>query len=109
MRLDTAGKSRRNESLSNLLDGDWCCIFFLASGISGCADDPGLPKGEWVGHAGDAYGLRSGLWIDRNRKVGMAYFVTGLPDTPATGKSSFTAPEEEMVRRARQLIGRTNR
>ena len=81
----------------------------LASGISGCADDPGLPKGEWVGHAGDAYGLRSGLWIDRKRKVGMAYFVTGLPDTPATGKSSFTAPEEEMVRRARQLIGRTNR
>ena len=35
-----------------------------------------------VGHAGDAYGLRSGLWIDPARGTGIAYFATGLGDDP---------------------------
>jgi len=51
----------------------------------------------------DAYGLRSGLWIDRRRGIGIAYFVTGLPAVTPPGKSSFTAAEEEAFRRAARL------
>lgn len=72
----------------------------------GCADDPEGKGRAWVGHAGDAYGLRSGLWIDRRRGVGVAYFVTGLPALPQRGSSSFTAAEEEAFRRASGMIGR---
>ncbi len=76
----------------------------LATQPAHCADDPEGKGRQWVGHAGDAYGLRSGLWINRHRGVGIAYFVTGLPAAPPRGKSSFTAAEEEAFRRAaRQL------
>ena len=74
-----------------------------ASHLPGCNDDPGLPKGDWVGHSGDAYGLRSGIWIDRQRGIGIAYFVTGLADDPPRGKSAFRAAEEEMIRRSLAL------
>lgn len=60
-----------------------------------CADDPEGRNRHWVGHAGDAYGLRSGLWLDRKRGVGIAYFVTGLPADPPSGRSSFTVAEEQ--------------
>ena len=66
----------------------------------GCADDPGGKGRRWVGHAGDAYGLRSGLWIDRERGIGIAYFVTGLPDEPPLGRSAFTRAEEKLIERA---------
>ena len=66
----------------------------------GCADDPGAKGRQWVGHAGDAYGLRSGIWIDRTAGTGIAYFVTGLPDEAPRGKSSFGDAEEEMIRRS---------
>ena len=55
----------------------------LPTKVPGCRDDPLGDGGAWAGHAGDAYGLRSGLWIDRQRGVGVAYFVTGLSDDPA--------------------------
>ena len=72
----------------------------LATRLAGCADDPAGDRRPWVGHAGDAYGLRSGLWIDRERGVGIAYFVTGLPAEPPRGKSSFTAAEENVFAQA---------
>lgn len=75
----------------------------LATDLARCADDPEGKGRRWVGHAGDAYGLRSGLWIDRKRGVGIAYYVTGLPAAPPPGKSSFTAAEEEAFRRTARL------
>ena len=69
-----------------------------------CADDPEGRGTRWVGHAGDAYGLRSGLWIDRERGVGIAYYVTGLPAVLPPGRSSFSAAEEEAFRRAVALL-----
>jgi CubicO group peptidase (beta-lactamase class C family) len=72
----------------------------------GCDDDPagdGVPR---VGHAGDAYGLRSGLWIDRARGTGVAYFVTGLPEDPPRGRSAYRAAEEAAFRRALSLLRR---
>ncbi len=76
----------------------------LATRQSGCADDPEGRGRQWVGHAGEAYGLRSGLWIDRQRGVGIAYFVTGLSADPPRGLSAYQAAEEEMVRRAVSLL-----
>ena len=69
----------------------------MATQPARCVDDPEGKGRQWLGHAGDAYGLRSGIWIDRQRGTGIAYFVTGLPDDAPRGKSSFTAAEEEMV------------
>jgi hypothetical protein len=47
-----------------------------------------------VGHAGDAYGVRSGLWIDRTRGVGIAYFAANNPAEPPPGRSAYRAIEE---------------
>ena len=81
--------------------GLWCryglAIQLLATRSPGCADDPGVPRGDWLGHSGEAYGLRSGLWIDRASGTGMAYFATALPDYPPRGRSAFTRPEEALV------------
>lgn len=92
-------------------DKGFYCSYGLASQQipnrrPGCNDDP-LGRGvRWLGHAGEAYGLRSGLWIDRARGVGVAYFVTGLgADTP-TGRSAFRAAEEAAFARAERLTGR---
>ena len=51
----------------------------------GCADDMGTKARVLVGHAGDAYGMKSGIWIDRARGRGIAYFVTGVPDPAPQG------------------------
>ena len=76
----------------------------LATETARCADDPEGKGRTWVGHAGDAYGLRSGIWIDRQRGLGIAYFVTGLSDDPPRGSGSFTAAEEQAFRRATGLL-----
>lgn len=72
----------------------------LATPRDGCRDDPfgdGVPR---VGHAGAAYGLLSGLWVDRDTGTGVAYFATGMPDAPVGEQSAFTAIEERMARDA---------
>jgi len=71
--------------------------------LARCAprDDPfgdGKPR---LGHAGDAYGLRSGLWIDPRRGVGIAYFATGLGDDPPRGRSSYRVMEEWLAAKRR--------
>ena len=76
----------------------------LATGLPGCSDDPEGNGRRWSGHAGDAYGLRSGLWIDRQRGVGIAYYITGLPAELPPGRSSFSRPEEQAFRRAAAMV-----
>lgn len=72
----------------------------------GCKDDPAGDGIVRVGHAGDAYGLRSGVWIDPARGTGIAFFVTGLPDSPPRGRSAFRAAEETAFKRVLSLIGK---
>ena len=73
----------------------------------GCADNLAGNGTVYAGHAGDAYGLKSGLWIDPQRGVGIAYFVTGVPDpAPKAGGSAYTAAEVAAFRRAAALIHR---
>jgi hypothetical protein len=71
----------------------------------GCADNPGTDGALLVGHAGDAYGLRSGLWIDLKRGRGIAYFVTGVPDDPPEA-SVFRTAETKAFRRAYAFLPR---
>jgi CubicO group peptidase (beta-lactamase class C family) len=75
--------------------------------LPGCADDMGTGGAVLVGHAGDAYGLKSGLWIDRARGRGVAYFVTGVADpAPKAADSAYSAAEERAFRRTYALLPR---
>ena len=73
--------------------------------VRGCADDMGTRGATLVGHAGDAYGMKSGIWIDRARHRGIAYFVTGVPDNARRDeRSAFTAAEARAFRRTYALL-----
>jgi CubicO group peptidase (beta-lactamase class C family) len=75
--------------------------------LAGCADDMGTRGAVLVGHAGDAYGMKSGIWIDRARRRGIAYFVTGVPDNAQRDdRSAFTAAEARAFRRTYALLPR---
>lgn len=78
-------------------DGFYCAYGLasqsLPTATGGCRDD--LFGGRRVsGHAGEAYNLRSGLWIDRTRGVGIAFFAANNPAEPPRGRSAYTAIEE---------------
>ena len=103
-RFDGGNGTRDGESETICAYG--LAVHQLASGAPGCADDPAGDGRSWLGHSGDAYGLRSGLWIDRQRGVGIAYFTGGLPDNPPRGRSAFRKEEERAFQRAVKLIGR---
>jgi CubicO group peptidase (beta-lactamase class C family) len=75
--------------------------------VPGCADDMGTDGHTLVGHAGDAYGMKSGIWIDRARGLGIAYFVTGVPEKALRGPgTAFTAAETRAFRRTYALLPR---
>ncbi len=72
-------------------------IAYLATPVQGCRDDPFGDGVRRIGHAGEAYGLRSGLWVDRAAGTGVVYFATDVADAPGI-RSAFT-PTEEMLAR----------
>jgi CubicO group peptidase (beta-lactamase class C family) len=79
----------------------------LPNRVPGCLDDLGTRGAILVGHAGDAYGLKSGLWIDRRSGRGIAYFVTGVVDpAPKAPGSAYTAAEVDAFRRTYALLPR---
>ena len=88
-------------------DSGFYCAYGLAVqtlpvGAPGCGDDLFGDGRRVVGHAGDAYGVRSGLWIDPERGVGIAYYATGNGDDPPRGRSAYRAIEEELARNLRR-------
>jgi CubicO group peptidase (beta-lactamase class C family) len=91
-----------NGSNGDTSDGFYCAYGLAAQmlpvGAAGCKDD--LLRGRrLVGHAGEAYNLRSGLWIDRERKVGIAYFAPNNPNDPPEGRTAYKAVEEWLAAR----------
>ena len=72
----------------------------IGAGGPGCHDDLFGDGRVRLGHAGDAYGLKSGLWFDPNTGRGMAFFTSAVADGAPTGRSAFTAAEESVVARA---------
>jgi len=80
------------------------CAYGLAMQVlpvrqEGCRDDLFGDGRRVFGHAGDAYGLRSGLWIDTARGVGIAYYATGNGADPPRGRSAYRRIEEELAAR----------
>lgn len=82
-------------------NGFWCAfglgVQILASGPAPCRDDPFGDGAARIGHSGEAYGLRAGLWIDPKTKTGIAFFVTAVPDAEPNGRSAFTLAEEMIL------------
>jgi hypothetical protein len=49
--------------------------------------------------------MKAGLWLDRSRGRGLAYFVTGVPDkAQRDDRSAFTAAEARTFRRTYALL-----
>jgi CubicO group peptidase (beta-lactamase class C family) len=65
----------------------------------GCSDDLFGDGRLAFGHAGEAYGLRSGLWIDPASGTGVAFLATSNGDAPLRGRTAFTAIEERLAAR----------
>ncbi len=68
-----------------------------ATRAPGCRDDPFGDGVARIGHAGSAYGLLSGLWVDPASGTGVAYFATGVPDAAPGKRSAFSAIEEDLA------------
>ena len=74
----------------------------IGAGGTACRDDLFGDGRQRIGHSGEAYGLRSGLWVDPDTGEGLAFFTTQVPDDEPQGRSAFTAREEAVVERARR-------
>ncbi|WP_375397266.1 serine hydrolase domain-containing protein [uncultured Sphingomonas sp.] len=72
-------------------------VTFTATEMAGCRDDPFGDGRQRIGHAGDAYGLLSGLWIDPAAGRGVAYFATDAPSARGE-RSAFSRIEELLAR-----------
>lgn len=74
----------------------------IGAGGAACRDDLFGDGRRRIGHAGEAYGLRSGLWVDPATGNGLAFFTTQVPDDEPRGRSAFTLREEAVVERSRR-------
>lgn len=85
-------------------DGFYCAyglgIQLLPVGKSGCRDD--LFEGRaMIGHAGAAYRVRSGLWVDPAAGRGIAYFSANNGKEPPFGRTAYRAVEEWLAGKLR--------
>ncbi len=85
-------------------DGLYCAYGLgeqLTAITPGCRDDlfgDGRPRD---GHAGEAFHVRSGLWLDRAHGTGVAFAATGVVEpAPAAADSAFTRVEAALARGA---------
>lgn len=73
----------------------------LPTRVQGCRDDLFGDGRMVVGHAGEAYGLLSGLWIDRRRGVGIAYFAANTGGGPTQAGSAYQPVEQWLAGKIR--------
>lgn len=99
----------RFDGSNGLGEGGSADGFFCAYGLAvqmlgatgpGCHDALFADGRKRIGHAGEAYGLRSGLWVDPATGKGVAFFTTQVPDADPGSRSAFTRAEEAIVDRA---------
>ncbi len=101
------GPAWRYSGMNGDTTGGIFCTFGLAvqtipTPVPGCKDRLREEGRELVGHPGEAYGLLSGLWIDRAAGKGIAYFSANESgDRNATGSAFFNVE--------RQLAGNLDR
>ncbi|UUR06888.1 serine hydrolase domain-containing protein [Sphingomonas glaciei] len=79
-------------------DGFYCsyglAIQLLPTPAAGCRDDLTGSGRRLVGHAGEAYRVRSGLWLDPATRTGIAFVAANNGKDPPAGRSAFKAVEE---------------
>lgn len=84
-------------------DGFFCAyalgVQLIGNHTEACRDDPFADGIARIGHPGEAYGLRSGLWLDPKTGRGIAFVTTAVPDNAPKGTSAFTAAEEAVLAR----------
>ena len=96
-RVEWAADGRNGDT-----DRGFYCAYGLGTQVlgavtPGCDGNPFADARRRFGHAGDAYGLRSGLWIDPATRTGIAYFATAVPAEPRRGKTGYPVVEERMA------------
>lgn len=87
-------------------DNGFYCAYGLAmqilpSPVAGCNDDLFGGRRGMVGHAGDAYRVRSGLWVDHEKGVGIAFFAANNGTDPPLGRTAYRAIEEWLASKLR--------
>jgi CubicO group peptidase (beta-lactamase class C family) len=87
---------------NGLAENGFFCAYGLAlhtigTAVSGCNDEPFGDGALRIGHAGEAYGLKSGLWVDPKSGKGIAFFTTAVPEDAPRGKSAFYKVEEDLI------------
>jgi CubicO group peptidase (beta-lactamase class C family) len=96
------------DGTNGAIEDGFYCAYGLAMQLlpvaqAGCRDDLFGGARAMFGHAGDAYGVRSGLWIDPVRHTGIAFLSTTNGDDPPRGAhSAFRAIEEMLAGRLRR-------
>ena len=82
-------------------DGFYCAYGLgeqLLGLVPGCRDDLFGDRRPRDGHAGEAFHLRSGVWVDRARGTGVAFVATAVGDpAPPAAESAFTAVEHALA------------
>jgi CubicO group peptidase (beta-lactamase class C family) len=87
----------RYDGANGVTDANFYCGYGLAVQILAACPPGDDPLGDGVvraGHAGDAYRVRSGLWVDQDTGTGIAYFATGIADDAPRGRSAYRTIEE---------------
>lgn len=80
-------------------------IQIIESYSKDCEDGLFNDRTARMGHAGEAYGLRSGLWFDDLEKGGFAYFTTAVPPRQsAEDEGGFDPREIALMKRALELL-----
>ncbi|WP_324750467.1 serine hydrolase domain-containing protein [Sphingomonas sp. LY54] len=95
----------RYDGANGATESGFYCAYGLAvqklpvRDVAGCRDDLFADGRAVSGHAGDAYGVRSGLWIDPERGEGIAYLSANNGEDPPRGRSAYRAIEEWLAAR----------
>ncbi|HEY0044577.1 MAG TPA: serine hydrolase domain-containing protein [Allosphingosinicella sp.] len=100
----TTPEWRHDGSNGETEKGFYCAYGLAVQRLAACPpnDDPIGGAPEAFGHAGDAYGLKSGLWVDPATGKGIAYLATGIAEDAHGKRSAYWAIEEWLAAKLRR-------
>lgn len=102
-RFDGTNGVGEDGTASGFFCGYGLALHTIGAGGPGCHDDLFGDRAVRIGHSGDAYGLKSGLWWDPRSGRGIAFFTSAVAPGAPTGRSAFIAAEESVVERAGRM------